>query len=72
MKVYSLLGFVDYEGDSLLGVFGSLEDVRSFVERERESYGLGWRSESLGYSKLGYVVSELGSSVDVLRDVVYL
>lgn len=70
MKVYSLLGFVDYEGQDLLGVFGSLEDLQKFVESERQ--GCSYRKESLGFDQLGYVVSELGSKIDVLGEVEYL
>lgn len=78
MKVYSLLGFVDWElgfvdwkGSQLLGVFGSLEDLMKFVESERQHCS-HYRSESLGYDQLGYVVSDLGSKIDVLGDVEYL
>ena len=67
MKVYSLLGFVDYEGQDLLGVFGSLEDLMKFLEVKRGSLGY----DNVGYS-LGYVVSELGQPVDVLGQVEYL
>ena len=69
MKVYSLLGFVDYEGSDLLGVFGSVEDVLKFVKEKREGSKL---SEQLGYNDLGYVVSELGQEIDVLDEVDYL
>jgi hypothetical protein len=73
MQVYSLLGFVDYEGQDLLGVFGSLESLMEFVESERVLRGHDrLRSESLGFDQLGYVVSELGSKVDVLAEVEYL
>lgn len=75
MKVYSLLGFVDYEGQDLLGVFGSLEDLQKFVcdERVRRSdlYS-SYKLESLVFDSLGYVESELGSKVDVLAEVEYL
>ena len=71
MKVYSLLGFVDYEGQDLLGVFGSLEDLMKFVEVERQDRS-HYKAESLGFDSLGYVVSELGSKVDVLDEVEYL
>lgn len=70
MKVYSLVGFWDYEGMNLLGVFGSLESLMEFVESERESKDS--RKENLGFDQLGYVVSELGSKLDTLRDVEYL
>lgn len=75
MQVYSLLGFIDYEGSDLLGVFGSLDQLQQFVvdERVRRSdlYG-SYRLEYLGFDQLGYVVSELGQSVDVLSQVEYL
>lgn len=72
MKVYSLLGFVDYEGQYLLGVFGSLEDLMKFVEVERQDRSHYHRSEKLGFDDLGYVVSELGQKIDVLGEVEYL
>lgn len=74
MKVYSLIGFVHYEGQDLLGVFGSLEDLMKFVESEREQCKMSMyrREESLGFDELGYVVSELGQKIDVLREVEYL
>jgi hypothetical protein len=63
MKVYSLLGFVDYEGQDLVGVFGSLEDVMQCV-----ASGGGWY-----YDDMGYVVSELGQKIeDVLECVEYV
>ena len=74
MQVYSLLGFVDYEGQDLLGVFGSLNDLHQFVVNERVRRSDLWahRLEYLGFDMLGYVVSELGQSVDVLAQVEYL
>ena len=54
MKVYSLLGFVDYEGSELVGVFGSVEDVLRCVESGKGSW---W------YDQMGYVGSELGITV---------
>lgn len=69
MKVYSLLGFVDYEGSDLLGVFGSVEDLMKFVRSmERQKDG---RYEY--FDHLGYVESELGQRIeDVLGVVEYL
>ncbi len=61
MKVYSLLGFVDYEGSDLIGVFGSLKDVLKCV-REGKWY----------YDEIGYVESELGEKVDVLEVIEYV
>ena len=55
MKVYSLLGFVDYEGSELVGVFGSVEDVLRCVESGTGSW---W------YDQMGYVESELGDQID--------
>ncbi len=61
MKVYSLLEFVDYEGSSLVGVFGSVEDVMKSVEEGK------WYCDDLGY-----IESELGDKVDVLGEVEYV
>jgi hypothetical protein len=59
MKVYSLLGFVDYEGSELFGVFGSVEDVMKCVK------------EGVWYcDQLGYVESELGEKIDDVLGVV--
>ena len=71
MKVYSLLGFIDYEGQDLLGVFGSVEDLLKFVESERQDRS-HYRPETLGFDRLGYVESELGSKIDVSGEVEYL
>jgi uncharacterized protein YneR len=63
MQVYSLLGFVDYEGQDLLGVFGSVEDLMKCVASSDVWY----------YDDMGYVVSELGQKVeDVLECVEYV
>ena len=61
MKVYSLLGFVSYEGSELFGVFGSLEDLMKCVDEGK------WYCD-----ELGYVESELGEKVDVLSVVEYV
>lgn len=61
MKVYSLLGFFDYEGSDLVGVFGSVEDVMKCIE-----------SKKWFYDEMGYVESELGQHVDVLGMVEYV
>jgi hypothetical protein len=62
MKVYSLLGFVDYEGSDLLGVFGSVEDVLKCVQEGK------WY-----HDQMGYVESELGVKIeDVLGVVEYV
>ena len=55
MKVYSLLGFINYEGSELVGVFGSVEDVLRCVESGKGSW---W------YDQMGYVESELGDQID--------
>ena len=70
MKVYSLMGFVDYEGSDLLGVFGSVEDMMKFLELKRSN--MSYLSKTLGFDHLGYVVSELGQEIDVLAEVEYL
>lgn len=59
MKVYSLLGFVLYEGSELFGVFGSLEDVMKCVKEGK------WYCH-----ELGYVESELGEKIDDVLAVV--
>lgn len=62
MKVYSLLGFVDYEGSELLGVFGSVEDLKQFVSKMERRVRIDG-VEVYGYfDQVGYVVSELGQS----------
>ena len=64
MKVYSLLGFVDYEGSDLIGVFGSVEDVLKCIESNKGKWY---------YHDVGYVESELGESeLDVLGRVEYV
>ena len=64
MQVFSLLGFTDYEGSELLGVYGSEQEVLDHVQSENGSWY---------YDNLGYVVSELGSKIeDVLGSVVYV
>jgi hypothetical protein len=62
MQVFSLLGFVDYEGSELVGVFGSLDDLLSHVRESR-----------FWFDALGYVESALGQvRVDDRGDVVYV
>jgi hypothetical protein len=61
MKVYSLLGFIDYEGSELVGVFGSVEDVLRCVESGKESWW--YDQESWWYDQMGYVESEVGITV---------
>jgi hypothetical protein len=62
MQVYSLLGCQDYDGVDLLGVFASVEQLLQFVDAGtgREEYDGAWC-----YDRMGYVQSELGSSIDV-------
>lgn len=67
MKVFSLVGCYDYEGSTLLGVFGSLGDLKEFVAKEilrRHAAGRWLRADRLGYDQLGYVESELGQEID--------
>jgi hypothetical protein len=61
MQVYCLLGVRDC-GDELLGVFATLEDLMDVVRAGtgREEYDGAWC-----YDRMGYVQSELGSSIDV-------
>lgn len=64
MQVFSLLGFHDYEGSELVGVYGSLQEVLDTVQSGNGSWF---------YDNLGYVVSELGSKIeDVLGSVEYV
>jgi hypothetical protein len=70
MKVYSLVGGFDYEGENLLGVFASKEDLLQFVEQEKSKQNR--RPDTLGYDTLGYVESELGQSIDFYGEVEYL
>lgn len=64
MKVYSLLGYMDYEGSDLVGVFGSVEDVMKCVESGKGEWS---------YDNMGYVESELGVKVeDVLQVIEYV
>lgn len=62
MKVYSLVGGWDYEGETLLGVFASEADLMQFVESRRR--GCARRPETLGYDSLGWAESELGEPID--------
>lgn len=62
MKVYTLMGGFDYEGESLIGVFASRDDVIKYVEQEKPKHGR--RPDTLGYDSLGFVESELGQSVE--------
>ena len=73
MKVYTLMGGYDYEGETLLGVFGSKEDLMAFVEQgRRRAFFSGRRPETLGYDSLGFVESELGQPIDFCGQVEYL
>lgn len=66
MKVYSLFGVEDYEGETLLGVFASKEDLLKFVESEKSKQGIR------RYDRLEFVESELGQRVNYFEQVVYL
>lgn len=70
MKVYSLVGSYNYEGETLLGVFATKEDLLQFVESSAR--GLLRRPETLGYDSLGYVESELGQPIDFHGEVEWL
>lgn len=63
MLVYSLLGSTDYQGDTLLGVFGSLADLRQFAQDQRAQHS--YCPDTLGYDSLGYVASPLGAAIDI-------
>ena len=69
MKVYSLLGFVDYEGSDLIGVFGSVEDVMECASKMERNYGTRYEY----FDQIGYIESELGQRIDdVLGEIVYI
>ncbi len=57
MRVYSVLLSVQYEGEDLLGVFGSREDALEFV-RAQEYF------QQRLYGDYGVVESELGQPID--------
>ena len=61
MKVYSLLGFTDYEGYALLGVFKSVKDVILYVKspNRRKWY----------YDDVGYIESELGDEINDVEGI---
>lgn len=57
MRVYSVLLSVQYEGEDLLGVFGSREEALEFV-RSQEYF------QQRMYGDYGVVESELGQPID--------
>ena len=62
MIVYSLLGFNDYEGSDLVGVFHRLVDLQKVVQEDK------WY-----YDDMGFVESRLGEKIeDVLGRVEYV
>ena len=61
MKVYSLLGFNNYEGSDLVGVFGDKQSIMDCVE----SNDKGWH-----FDYMGYVESELGEKIENVLAVV--
>jgi len=63
MLIYSLLGSTDYQGDTLLGVFGSLADLTQFVQSQRAQHS--YRPDTLGFDGLGYIASPLGAAIDI-------
>ena len=65
MKVYSLLGFIDYEGSDLIGVFGSVEDVMKCVESGNGE----WFFDNMGFveSDLGVKVEDVSGSVEYVE-----
>ena len=54
MQVFTLMGSWDYEGDTLVGVFGSEQSVRNHVQ-----------SKTWSYNSMYFMVSEIGEPVDV-------
>ena len=62
MIVYSLLGFNDYEGSDLIGVFHRIVDLQKVVQEGK------WY-----YDDIGFVESRLGEKIeDVLGQVEYV
>ena len=59
MIVYSLLGFNDYEGSDLVGVFHRLVDLQKVVQDDK------WY-----YDQMGFVESRLGEKIDNVLSVV--
>lgn len=53
MQVFTLIGSWDYEGDQLVGVFGSVESVQRCVQ-----------SKTWTYDAMYFMVSEIGEPVD--------
>lgn len=53
MRVFTLLGGYDYEGDTLVGVFGSEQSVRKHVQ-----------SKAWFYDSMRFVVSKIGEPVE--------
>lgn len=54
MQVFTLIGSWDYEGDQLVGVFGSVESVINHVQ-----------SKTWTYDAMYFMVSEIGEPVDI-------
>jgi hypothetical protein len=63
---------VDYEGQDLLGVFGSLEDLMKVVDGFERRVRFDGVEVISNFDQVGYVVSELGSKIDVLGEVEYV
>lgn len=61
MKVYSVLRHVQYEGEDLLGVFGSREQALEFAKSKLDKW-----------SGMGIVESELGLEIDFFADVEWI
>jgi len=59
MIVYSLLGFNDYEGSDLVGVFQRIVDLQKVVQESK------WY-----YDNMGFVESRLGEKIDDVLGVV--
>lgn len=62
MKVYTLVGGYDYEGETLLGVFATPAELFQFIDNEKPKHRI--RPERLGYDSLAWVESTLGQPVD--------
>lgn len=49
MKVFTLVGSIDYDCDEVLGVFGSVEEVLEYV-----------KGKTYWFDRMGYIVCEVG------------
>jgi hypothetical protein len=65
MKVYSVMGYTQYEGFEFFGVFGSREEAVSWL-KSYEGYQRRWGDS------YGVIESELGERVDTHDQIEYV